>query len=131
MRWIPVGACRVSLLLPLLFLASVVVSASHTDEPAEDPMVSEILTHLEQSRNDIAALHARFRAANDEAEALAIQQLIGERTQRAEIGVLEIEHRFAISRGQVHVAERLDQAIRRMKDSPAREFLAGGREDGR
>ena len=80
------------------------------------PMDQEIRALLIKERADVAALTDLLKTTHDNMRALQIQKEIGIKKQQAEIGIMEVQAKYAQQAGRQDQATAIREAITGMKE---------------
>jgi len=130
---------RIAILLSaLILLLAPLASATGTDEPQPDqnsdaqprsllsiteeqalnlkPIDQEIRGLLIREREDVAALTALLKETQDNMRALQIQKDISAKKQRTEIGIMEVQAKYARQAGREEQATAISEAVAGMKE---------------
>jgi hypothetical protein len=80
------------------------------------PIDQEIRVLLIKEREDIAVLTALLKKTHDNMRALQIQKDIGAKKQQAEIGIMEVQAKYARQAGREEQATAISEAVAGMKE---------------
>jgi hypothetical protein len=134
---------RIAVLLSVIILLTALLAlGTETDEPKPDqvtdrtnqapsrsllsitgeqalnlkPIDQEIRVLLIKEQEDIAVLTALLKKTHDNMRALQIQKDIGAKKQQAEIGIMEVQAKYARQAGREEQATAISEAVAGMKE---------------
>ncbi len=115
---------RTSLILLVAGLLVLGALAAQADEPRPTDLnsqrIAEIKNLIAVERAALAELQDRIERAPDQAAELDLIKRIGELKRNTEIGILEIQLRYARIEGLAEAAARLETAIDELRAPPPR-----------
>lgn len=135
----------IALTIPASTLASVVEEPQIDQEPGVlpvsllsmtpdqalklNPMDQEIRQLLIKERADVAALTELMKSTHDNMSALQIQKEIGVKKQQAELGIMEVQAKYAAQAGRHEQAAAIREAVAGMKERLAVALGDSGEEE--